>query len=106
MCLGLETSRAPPLSVMVGKVIYWFEELHLFTSFPFRTSASGPTYASVLGLHGKVLVAGGYVGGFCEKPPEASPISNRANANGGRCCKTPGFYFSLPYSVLIGNKLN
>jgi len=29
----------------------------------------------VLGLHGKVLVAQGYRGGFCEKMPEASPVS-------------------------------
>ncbi|KAK4824797.1 hypothetical protein QYF61_019465 [Mycteria americana] len=34
----------------------------------------------VLGLHGKVLVVGGYRGGFCEKLLEASPMSDRANA--------------------------
>jgi len=37
---------------------------------------------SVVGLCGKVLVAGGYKrGGFCEKLQEASPMSNRANAS-------------------------
>jgi len=38
-------------------------------------------YASVLGLHGKVLVVGGYKGGFCEKLPEASTMSNRADVS-------------------------
>jgi len=34
----------------------------------------------VFGLCDKVLVAGGgYTGGFCEKLPEASPMSDRAN---------------------------
>ncbi|GAB0181127.1 mitochondrial enolase superfamily member 1 [Grus japonensis] len=35
----------------------------------------------LVGLHGKVLVAGGYRGGFCEKLLEASPVSDRANAS-------------------------
>ena len=35
---------------------------------------------TVLGLRGKVLVAGGYRGGFCEKLLEASSMSDRANA--------------------------
>lgn len=39
---------------------------------------------SVLGLFGKGLVAGDYRGGFCEKLPEASPVSDRANATGSR----------------------
>jgi len=35
-----------------------------------------------LGLHGKILVAGGIQGGgFCEKLLEASPVSDRANAS-------------------------
>jgi len=33
-------------------------------------------------LHGKVLVlGGGYRGGFCEKLPEASPMSDKASAS-------------------------
>ena len=36
----------------------------------------------ILGLCGNVLVVGGgYRGGFCEKLPEASPISDGANAS-------------------------
>jgi len=36
----------------------------------------------VMGLHGKVLVAGGgYRGGFCEKVCEASPTSDTDSAN-------------------------
>ena len=36
----------------------------------------------MLGLCGKVLVAGGgYRGGFCEKLLEAPPVSDRANAS-------------------------
>ena len=35
----------------------------------------------VLGLCGKVLVVGGYRGGFCEKLPEASPMSDGANTS-------------------------
>ena len=35
----------------------------------------------MLGLCGKILVAGGYMGGFCEKLLEASPVSDRANAS-------------------------
>ena len=39
-------------------------------------------HVGVLGLHGKVLLAGaGYRGGFCEKLLEASPVSDRANAS-------------------------
>ncbi|GAB0207921.1 interleukin-15 [Grus japonensis] len=39
-------------------------------------------YYVLLGLRGKVLVAGGiYRGGFCEKLLEASPVSDRANAS-------------------------
>jgi len=35
-----------------------------------------------VGLRGKVFGSqGGYRGGFCEKLPEASPMSNRANAS-------------------------
>ena len=29
--------------------------------------------AAIVGLRGKVLVAGGHRGGFCEKNPEAAP---------------------------------
>ena len=37
---------------------------------------------SVLGLRGKLLVVGGgYRGGFCEKLPEASPMSHKASAS-------------------------
>jgi len=35
----------------------------------------------VLALHVEVLVAGGYRGGFCEKLPETSPMTDRANAS-------------------------
>lgn len=35
----------------------------------------------VLGLHGKILVPGGYRGVFCEKMLEAFPLLYRANAN-------------------------
>lgn len=35
----------------------------------------------VLGLCSKVLVAGGYGGGFCEKPLDTSPLSDRGKAN-------------------------
>ena len=35
----------------------------------------------VLDFCGKVLVAGGYRGGFCEKLLESSPMSDRANAS-------------------------
>lgn len=45
-CLGLDTSRDPPLSLMVQRAIYWFEELQPFTLFPFRSSSSGSSYAS------------------------------------------------------------
>jgi len=38
-------------------------------------------WPTVLDLHGKVLVARGYRGGFCEKLLEASPMSDRANAS-------------------------
>jgi len=38
-------------------------------------------YLVVLGLRGKVFVVGSYRGDFCEKLPEASPMSNRANTN-------------------------
>ena len=38
-------------------------------------------FAAALGLRGKVLVVGGYRGGFCEKPVEASPMSDRASAS-------------------------
>jgi len=34
-----------------------------------------------MGLHGKVLVAGAYRGGFCEKLREASPMSDEASAS-------------------------
>jgi len=36
---------------------------------------------SVLGFHGKVLLAGAYRGGFCENLLEASPMSDRASAS-------------------------
>ena len=35
----------------------------------------------VVGLGGKVLVVGGYKGGFCAKLLEASPMFDRANAS-------------------------
>jgi len=35
----------------------------------------------VLGLPGKVLAVGGYRGGFCEKLPEASSMSDRIIAS-------------------------
>jgi len=35
---------------------------------------------TVLGLHGKVSVVGGYRGGLCEKLLEASPMCDGANA--------------------------
>lgn len=35
----------------------------------------------ILDLHSKVLVVGGYRGGFQEKMQEASPMSYRANAS-------------------------
>ena len=38
-------------------------------------------FITVLGLHGKVLVVGGYRGGFCKKLLEASPVSDRANTS-------------------------
>jgi len=38
------------------------------------------TVMDVLGLCGKVLVAGSCRGGFCQKMPEAAPISDRANS--------------------------
>jgi len=39
-------------------------------------------HISVMGLRGKVLVAGGgYRGGFCEKLLEASPMSDKASAS-------------------------
>lgn len=52
----------------------------------FRTSQAQPVPLSMLfmclfGLHSKILVVGGYRGGFDEKLPEASPISYRANAS-------------------------
>jgi len=34
-----------------------------------------------MGLHGKVLVVGGYRSGFCEKLQEASPMSSKASAS-------------------------
>ena len=34
-----------------------------------------------MGLPGKVLLVGGYRGGFCEKLLEASPMSDRASAS-------------------------
>ena len=34
-----------------------------------------------MGLRGKVLVAGGYRSGFCEKLLEGSPISDNASAS-------------------------
>jgi len=34
-----------------------------------------------MGLHGKVLVVGGYRGGFYEKLREASPVSDEASAS-------------------------
>jgi len=34
-----------------------------------------------MGLSGKVLVAWGYRGGFCENLQEASPISDKASAS-------------------------
>jgi len=37
-----------------------------------------------MGLCGKVLVAGGYRGGFCEKPREASPMPDKASASGSK----------------------
>ena len=37
-----------------------------------------PTHGSVVGLCGKVLVAGGRGGGFCEKDLEAAPCLVRA----------------------------
>jgi len=36
---------------------------------------------AVSGFCGKVLVVGGYRGGFCEKLREASPMSDRASAS-------------------------
>jgi len=36
---------------------------------------------NVTGLRGKVFVAGGYRGGFCEKLRDASPMSDKANAS-------------------------
>ena len=49
-----------------------------------RTMGHGILYGllqenTVLGLCGKVFVAGGHRGGFCEKLLEASPMSDRAN---------------------------
>jgi len=48
---------------------------------------SGPTgwRMSVVGLRGKILVAGGCRGGCCEKLQEASPMSDRASAAGSEC---------------------
>lgn len=37
--------------------------------------------AIVLGFNGKVLVVGGYKGGFCEELLEASPMSDRSSAS-------------------------
>jgi len=35
----------------------------------------------IMGLCGKVLVAGGYRDGFCEKLREASPMSDKTSAS-------------------------
>jgi len=48
---------------------------------PGTTRSLEITSNSVVGLHGKVLVAGSTRGGFCEKLLEASPMSDRANAS-------------------------
>ena len=54
------------------------------------TMGVGHTVA-VLGLRGKVLVAGGgYRGGFCEKLLEASPMSDKVNASGFQDGPTAG----------------
>jgi len=39
------------------------------------------TFNSVIGLFAKVLVAGGYRGGFREKLREASPMCDKASAS-------------------------
>jgi len=45
---------------------------------------------AVLGLHGKVLVAGGDTwGGFCVKLPEASLVSGGANFTGSKTDPSP-----------------
>jgi len=38
----------------------------------------------VVGLRGKVLVVGGYRGGFCEKLLEASPMPDKASASSSK----------------------
>ena len=59
----------------VGFVAFFAQPKSLpFLSWPLH-------WQDAVGLRGKVLVAGGYRGGFCEKLREASPMSDQASAS-------------------------